>query len=85
MGRNRESENAVPPERRREEVFTVVVNHEGQHSIWRARCPLPAGWTETGVRGHREECVAHIGRAWTDLRPLSLRRQMEAGAPEVPS
>ncbi len=85
MGLNHESENAVPPDRRREEVFTVVVNREGQHSIWPASRPLPAGWTETGVRGDREECVAHIERTWTDMRPLSLRRRMEAGIPGVPS
>ncbi len=85
MGLNHESESAVTPDRRREEVFTVVVNHEGQHSIWPARRPLPAGWTETDTHGDREACLAHIEQTWTDLRPLSLRRRMEAGVPEVPS
>lgn len=85
MGLDHASENAAPLDRRREEVFTVVMNHEGQQSIWPSGRVLPAGWTETGVRGDREECLAHIERTWTDLRPLSLRRRMEAGTPEVPS
>ena len=25
-----------------------------------------------------EECVAHIGEIWTDMRPLSLRQRMAA-------
>ncbi len=68
-----------------DEAFAVVVNHEGQHSIWPAGRPLPAGWSHTGAGGDREECVAYIERVWTDMRPRSLRRRrrhhggMEAG------
>lgn len=25
----------------------------------------------------KKECLEHIGRGWTDMRPLSLRRHME--------
>ena len=82
MGLNHESENAVPPERRREEVLTVVVNHEGLHPIWASRRPLPAGWTEADTHGDREACLASKPGP-TCAR--SLRRRMEAGIPEVPS
>ncbi|MEV6931341.1 MbtH family protein [Dactylosporangium sp. NPDC051485] len=57
-----------------EPVFVVVVNHEEQHSVWPAGREVPAGWRETGVRGTRAECLAHIAQVWTDLRPLSVRR-----------
>ncbi|WP_449065483.1 MbtH family protein [Planomonospora algeriensis] len=51
----------------------VVVNHEEQHSIWPAGRELPDGWRAEGFSGDREECLAHIERVWTDLRPLSVR------------
>ncbi|MEV8411405.1 MbtH family protein, partial [Streptomyces niveus] len=27
--------------------------------------------------GPKQDCLAHIERVWTDMRPLSLRRAME--------
>ena len=30
-----------------------------------------------GVRGTKDECLDHIEKVWTDMRPLSLRKQME--------
>jgi MbtH protein len=61
-------------------VFEVVVNHEEQYSIWPDYKPIPNGWKAVGKRGPKQECLAYIEEVWTDLRPLSLRRQMEAGA-----
>ncbi|WP_026269811.1 MbtH family protein [Salinispora arenicola] len=58
-------------------AFAVVVNEEEQYSVWWADRPLPAGWTAAGFSGDRDECLAHIGEVWTDMRPLSLRRHME--------
>lgn len=65
------AENAEPTHR-------VVVNHEEQYSIWWTTRDVPEGWRETGFRGTEEECLAHIDEVWTDMRPLSLRRRMEA-------
>ncbi|MBT2420973.1 MbtH family protein [Streptomyces sp. ISL-22] len=58
--------------------FSVVVNHEGQHSIWPADRDIPSGWRAQGFSGDKAACLAHIDRVWTDLRPLSLRSQMQA-------
>ncbi|MEU5635042.1 MbtH family protein [Streptomyces rishiriensis] len=58
--------------------YTVVVNDEEQYSIWPTDRDIPAGWRESGVRGSKEECLAHVEEVWTDMRPLSLRRRMEA-------
>jgi MbtH protein len=60
----------------REEQFVVVINDEGQYSIWWDGREVPAGWHFEGTCGGREECIAHIDEVWTDLRPLSLRRRM---------
>jgi len=59
-------------------TYLVVVNDEEQYSIWPEGQPLPAGWREAGKRGPKADCLAHVGEVWTDMRPLSLRRAMEA-------
>ena len=56
----------------------VVVNHEEQYSIWFIDRDLPLGWREEGFRGKKPACLAHIEEVWTDMRPLSLRKKMEA-------
>ncbi len=58
--------------------YVVVVNHEEQYSIWFADRELPAGWRDAGKRGLKAECLEHIKAVWTDMRPLSLRRAMDA-------
>ncbi|MER5625772.1 MbtH family NRPS accessory protein [Streptosporangium sp. NPDC002544] len=54
-------------------TYVVVVNHEEQYSIWPHDRALPAGWSATGTLGGRDDCLAHIERVWTDMRPKSLR------------
>ena len=61
-----------------EQTFVVVLNDELQYSIWRADADVPAGWRAEGTSGTKEECLAHIDRVWTDMRPLSLRQKMDA-------
>ena len=61
-------------------TYVVVVNDEGQYSIWFADRDLPAGWRAEGVTGSKAACLEHIERVWTDLRPLSLRHWMEEQA-----
>ncbi|WP_411122644.1 MbtH family protein [Streptomyces sp. x-19] len=58
--------------------WSVVVNDEEQYSIWAVNRQIPDGWKETGVRGTQEECLSHIDRVWSDMRPLSLRLAMDA-------
>ena len=55
-------------------MYTVVVNHEEQYSIWRE---IPLGWRDVGKSGVKSECLAYIKEVWTDMRPLSLRKRME--------
>ena len=61
-----------------ERRYRAVVNHEEQYSIWPADRELPDGWKETGTEGTKEECLEYIEEVWTDMRPLSLRKKMEA-------
>lgn len=55
-------------------TYVVVRNAEEQYSLWLADRPLPAGWSDSGVRGNKQVCLDHIEREWKDLRPLSVRR-----------
>ncbi len=59
-----------------EQIFLVVVNDEGQHSIWPDFKAVPAGWHELGFSGLKQDCLDHIAKVWTDMRPLSLQRRM---------
>lgn len=54
--------------------YLVVVNGEEQYSIWWADRELPLGWRKEGKAGSQAECLEHIERVWTDMRPLSVRQ-----------
>ena len=56
--------------------YLVLVNAEGQYSLWRTFKAIPAGWTAVGPRGRRTECLAYIEENWTDMRPKSLIERM---------
>ena len=65
-----------------ERTYAVVLNDEEQYSIWASDRKLTLGWRKEGTEGTHEECLARISELWTDMRPLSLRRRMEAGQTE---
>lgn len=60
-------------------TYKVVMNHEEQYSIWPVDRENPLGWTDVGKSGTKAECLSYIDQVWTDMRPLSLRRQMDSG------
>jgi MbtH protein len=58
--------------------YDVVMNHEEQYSIWLAGREIPAGWSNVGKSGKKAECLDYIKEVWVDMRPLSLRKKMDA-------
>jgi MbtH protein len=60
-----------------EGVFRVVRNDEEQYSIWPADREPPPGWHAEGPMGAQRECLDYIGVVWTDMRPASLRRDLD--------
>jgi MbtH protein len=56
--------------------YLVLVNAEGQYSLWRTFKAIPPGWTAVGPRGNRTECLAYVEKNWTDMRPKSLIERM---------
>lgn len=60
--------------------YLVLVNDEGQYSLWPEFAVVPAGWEVARSAASRQECLDHITEHWTDMRPRSLRESMDAGA-----
>lgn len=74
----------MPQEHNEDQLtYNVVVNHEEQYSIWPTEKEIPLGWKAVGKSGSKEECLAYIQEVWTDMRPLSLRKAMEAKEQEA--
>ena len=59
-------------------MYRVVVNHEEQYSIWPVDREIPLGWRDVGKQGPKQNCLTYIEEVWTDMRPLSVRKQMDA-------
>ncbi|HVE75331.1 MAG TPA: MbtH family NRPS accessory protein [Actinomycetota bacterium] len=70
----------MPDEEEDKTTYNVVVNDEEQYSIWPDFKEIPAGWKAVGKSGPKADCLAYIDEVWTDMRPKSLREQMEADA-----
>jgi len=56
-------------------TFLVLVNAEGQHSLWPVFAAVPDGWETSFGPAGRAECLANIEASWTDIRPRSLVEQ----------
>ena len=59
-------------------MFTVLVNEENQHSLWPTFADIPDGWKPVFGPEARVKCVEYVDQNWTDMRPASLVRAMEA-------
>ena len=56
-------------------IFSVVINHEGQYSIWPSDREMPGGWQKEGKVGDKNDCLSYINKVWTDIRPQSIKRK----------
>lgn len=64
-----------------EAQYLVLVNDEGQYSLWPTFADVPAGWEVAHGEDSRQNCLEYVERHWTDMRPRSLARAMDgAGA-----
>lgn len=60
------------------EEFKILINEEGQYSLWPSAVCVPLGWQETGPVGSKDACLDFVRENWTDMRPESLRKVMDA-------
>jgi MbtH protein len=59
-------------------IFLVLVNDEGQHSLWPDFAVIPGGWTSVFGPAPRSACLEYTEEHWVDMRPRSLVAAMEA-------
>jgi MbtH protein len=59
--------------------FLVLVNDEGEHSLWPAFAEVPKGWTVALPEDSRQACLEYVERPWTDMRPRSLVEAADGG------
>lgn len=58
--------------------FHVVVNAEGQYSLWPIVKEIPNGWRTVEFQGTKTDCLAYIEKNWSDMSPLSLRQSSQS-------
>jgi MbtH protein len=71
---------ATNPFEDEEARYLVLINDEGQHSLWPVFADVPEGWEIIFGEEGRQECLDFIEKNWTDMRPNSLIKAMEADA-----
>ncbi|WP_110471407.1 MbtH family protein [Williamsia limnetica] len=64
-------------------TFRVLVNHEGQHSLWPDFAPVPGGWTSQHGPSGREDCLQYVEKNWRDIAPRSLKQSMSERKHEI--
>jgi MbtH protein len=64
-------------------TYHVLVNDEGQHSLWPTFIEVPQGWTIIHKSDTRAAYLEFINRNWTDMRPKSLIEKMNQQAAEA--
>ena len=57
-------------------TFLVLINGEGQYSLWPEFADVPAGWSVAKTASSRQSCTDYVNEHWTDMRPQSLIEAM---------
>ena len=57
-------------------TYMVLINDEGQYSLWPSFIDVPLGWSVTHPGDSRQACLDYINQHWTDMRPKSLVKEM---------
>jgi uncharacterized protein YbdZ (MbtH family) len=58
-------------------IFYVLINDEGQYSLWPTFAKVPPGWTVVHGAETRRSCLDYVEEHWQDMRPKTLIEQME--------
>jgi MbtH protein len=59
--------------------YLVLVNVDGQHSLWPVFADVPAGWTVAHGPAARAACLEYVTASWTDMRPRELAEYLDGG------
>ncbi|AKQ75165.1 MbtH family protein [Bacillus licheniformis] len=58
-------------------TYVVLMNQDGQYSLWPAFIHIPAGWEVVCGEASRSACIDYISSNWTDLSPNSIKLAAE--------
>ena len=61
-------------------TYFVLVNDEGQHSLWPAFATIPDDWQAVFGEQSRQSCLDYVEEHWVDMRPTSLIKAMDRAA-----
>ncbi|WP_410656967.1 MbtH family protein [Amycolatopsis sp. lyj-112] len=54
-------------------TYLVLLNDEGQYSLWPATTAVPDGWRSVRPADSRQNSLDYVERHWTDMRPVPVR------------
>ena len=60
-------------------TFFVLINDEGQYSLWPAFLDVPTGWATVYGEESRLLCLDYINMGWDDMRPSSVKSVITIG------
>ncbi|MBF6165502.1 MbtH family protein [Streptomyces gardneri] len=53
-------------------MFYVLINQEGEHSLWPIFAAVPGGWSIAYGAANRNACLRYVQTHWVDMRADSL-------------
>ncbi len=53
--------------------YIVLINGEGQYSLWPEFLSIPPGWERVFGAANRQECLDYINMNWDNLMPNSTK------------
>jgi MbtH protein len=65
-------------------VYLVLINDEGQYSLWPSFADVPPGWSIVHGEDTRKASLDFIEENWTDMRPKSLVEEMKKYEKQAP-
>jgi MbtH protein len=68
-----------------EATYLVLLNEEGQYSLWPEFAEIPHGWRIAHQPASRATCIEFIEDNWTDMRPKSLISKMRTTVNQLSS
>ncbi|HJE61383.1 MAG TPA: MbtH family protein [Nocardiopsis listeri] len=57
--------------------YLVLINAEGQHSLWPSFAEIPQGWDIALEATSRANALEYVEENWTDMRPAGLVAALE--------
>jgi len=63
-----------------EDLYLVLINSEGQYSLWPDFLKIPDGWEKLFGAEERQACLDYISSRWDNLMPNSLKTAESTGS-----